>query len=254
MIETAYPPLSVGASEVRSSERGEGATTGLTHAGVPAPPGSADGRARAFRQEQAKRRKAWRQRVAAFLVVTILVIGFYVILTDSIFTSRPHSSSPSSGLPSPGPPIAVHLGTPSVRTISCGAGGTAYAERIPWTNSTRPVMTGDFYVAVYEIADGDFIGDPGAVANATSSSLCAGVPPDSGALWYAVLAAPNGTNLLTYTVGGGWASVTHGLSQFWVENGSALTLVTDVSLAGTGREVAVYGGVDGSSIDGSIPL
>jgi len=253
MNDPAQRPLSaarpVGSPQADDLE----GTTGPPRARVPARAGSFDGRARSFRQEQAKRRSARIERISEFLVVAIIILGVYTIATAR--PSSPSSDAVFPWLPGPsGAPIFVHLGTPSQSTVTCNAGGTAYAERIPWTNSTQPVTTGDVYVEVYEIWDRDFIGDPNAVANATPSNLCAGAPPNPTALWYVVLAAPNGTNLLTYTVGEGWESVTHGPWNIWIENGSALFLVADTSLAGTGRGFAVGGYADGSPITGSLPL
>jgi len=219
-------------------------------AGVPARPGSFEGRARSFRQEQARRRSARRERVGTFLVVVILALGVYTIVT-----ARPYSPSSKNDSPTPGPPIDVNLGTPTgASAVTCSAGGTAYVERIPWMNSTQPVTTGDIEVHVYEIFDGDFIGDRNAVANVTPSNPCAGAPPDSKALWYAALATPNGTILLTYTVNHPWTAVTPGPWNIGIENGSVLVLVTYASLAGRGYGFAVVGYAGGSPIRGTVAL
>jgi len=182
-------------------------------------------------------------------VVVIILLGVYTILT-----ARPFASTSSEQLPGNGPPIVVHLGSPTESAVTCAAGGTAYAERIPWTNSTQPVTTGDLTVRVIEIWDGDYIGDPNANANVTPSNLCSGTPPDASAKWYVVLSAPNGTNLLTYTGGTGWVSVTHGDWNLPIENDSALTLVSYAALAGTGRGFSLDGAANGSLISGSIAL
>jgi len=212
-------------------------------------PDPLEGRSRSFRERQARRKSARREHVGQLLVVVIIVLGIVTIVT-----ARPQSSSSISGYPSPGPPIAVQFGTPSAGTLSCTGGGTAYTERIPWEGSTQQVTTGDVYVRVYEIWDGDYVGDPGAVANATPSNLCAGTPPDSNALWYVVLTAPNGTNLLTYTAASAWVSLTHEPWNIPIEGGFSLVLVTGESLAGTGRGFAVGGFANGSPINGAIPL
>jgi hypothetical protein len=215
--------------------------------------GHFEGRARSFRESQATRRSVRRAHIAEVLVVAILVLGVYVIVA-----AKPFSPSSGGGFPwSPGPPgagITVHFGTPSVRNLTCGSGGTAYAERIPWTNSTFPLSTSDVYVQVYEIWDRDNIPDASAVANTTSSDLCAGAAPTSMAGWYVVLEAPNGTNLLTYTETTAWTSVTSGGWNLPIENNSALILVTYASLAGTGRGLEVGGSLDQSPISGSVPL
>lgn len=212
-------------------------------------PGSAPSRAGAFRRQQEQRRSARNERVGVLLVVVIVVLGVIAIVT-----ARPYFPGSNHPYPNPGPPIIVSLGTPVVGTVPCSGGGTGYTERIPWINSTQPIVTGDINVKVYEIYDGDFIGDPGAVASATPSNVCAGTPPTGTALWYIVLAAPNGSNFLTYTVGKGWLNLSGTAANLPIEEGSFLTLVSGVSLAGTGRGLAVVGASGGSSISGSIPL
>jgi len=244
------PPVSTDPPVEPPPSRDHEGTNERPRAGTPAPPGSFDGRARSFREEQTKRRSAQRERIGTFLVVIIIVLGVYTIVT-----ARPYSASSRYQFPPLGPEIVVNLATPSgASPVTCTAGGTAYTERVPWTNSTQPVSTGDVSVRVYEIFDGDTIGDPNAVANVTSTNVCAGAPPDSTALWYAVLAAPNGTNLLTYTGGHQWTAVTTGPSDIQVENGSALILVTNVSLAGSGRGIAVLGLTGTSQIRGTVAL
>jgi len=228
-----------------------GIKAGAPRAGEPAAPGAFAGRARAFRQEQTRRRSTRREQIVDVLLVAAIVIGAYVIVNERPYSPDTGNTGPTTPT---GPPILVHFGTPSESSATCGAGGTAYTESIPWTNSTRPVATGEVYVRVYEIWDGDYIPDPNAVANATPTNPCAGSPPDSTALWYVVLAAPNGTNLLTYTEANAWTSVTHGSTNLAIENDSALILVTASSLAGTGRGIEVIGFVGGSQISGSIPL
>jgi len=218
-------------------------------AGEPAAPGSFDGRARSFRQHQASRKNVRRERIGTVLVVVIIALGVYTIVT-----ARPYSPSSSNPFPTPGPPITVTFGSPSsVTAMSCGGGGTAYVERIPWNGSSQPVTTGEVNVRVYEIYDGDFITDINAVANVTSSNLCAGTPPTSSELWYAVLAGPNGTNVLSFTEARPWRAVSSGASDIVIENGSALVLVTSMSLAGTGRGFAVVGYSGGSPIRGTVP-
>jgi hypothetical protein len=229
------PPPEAGAGPPPTNEGGESRSTG--------------GRSRRFREQEAERKSNRRQNVGVILVVVILVLGIYTIAT-----ARPYSASSHHTYPTPGPPISVQLGTPSVSTVPCAGGGTAYAEHIPWENASQTVTTGDVAVHVYEIFDGDYILDPGAVANATSSNVCAGAPPSSTSIWYAVLAAPNGTNLLGYTVANGWASVSGGPWNFDIENGSALVLVTHSSLANTGRGLAVTGFANGSPISGTVVL
>jgi hypothetical protein len=223
------------------------ATPDPAPSGIPAPPTA--GRASSFRRSQTQRRSAQREQIGVLLVVLILAVGIYTIVT-----ARPYSTSSGYHLPTPGPPIVVRFGTPTEAVANCSQGGTASVERIPWANSTQPITTGDFTVRVIEIWDGDFIGDPGAGANATPSNVCAGAAPSSSANWYVVLEGPNGTNLVTYTVGAGWVAVGPGVWNFGVQNGSTIVLVSYTSLANSGRGFEVDGAANGSIISGSLPL
>ena len=218
--------------------------------GEPAPRGTYEGRAHAFREHQAERRKEQRSIVGQILVVVILILGVYAIIAV-----RPFNPASQSTGPTPGPPIVVSLSSPAVRTLTCGNGGMAYAERITWTGATAPVATGDISVHVFETVDGDFIPDLNAVANVTPTSLCAGAPPDPTFwLWYVVLSAPNGTVLLTYTITTGWQAVESGAWNIPVETNSTLTVITGRSASNTGLGFAVVGYANGSSIRGSVVL
>ncbi len=251
MSDPSRGPPAVSSPSVRPLAGDLGTKAGPPRAGEPAAPGAFTGRARAFRQEQTRRRTTRREHVVDALLVAAIVIGAYVIAIEPPYSPN----NGNTGVTTPtGPPIVVHFGATSESSVTCSAGGTAYTESIPWTNSTRPVATGEIYVRVYEIWDGDYIADPNVVANATPANPCAGSPPDSSALWYVVLAAPNGTNLLTYTEASSWTSVTQGTSNVVIQNDSALILVTASSLAGTGRGFEVIGLVGGSQISGSVEL
>lgn len=208
-----------------------------------------DSRARSFRERQAQRRVTRRERIWIGIVVGIIVLGSYTILT-----ARPFSASSGKLPPSPGPVIVVQLGTPTVSTVNCTAGGTGYVERIPWLGSSQPVTTGDIFVRVFELWDGDYIPDNGAVANVTPTNVCAGSPPDGSTIWYAALAAPNATNQLSYTSKTSWVSVTGEPWNFPVQNGSSLVLVSYTSFAETGRGFGVGGIAHGSPIRGTVPL
>lgn len=207
------------------------------------------GRAHAFREAQAEIRRARRELLGNVIVVLIIALGVYAIVT-----AKPLSSSGSYVPPKQGPPIHVYFGTPSVASVPCGGGGSAYAERIPWVNSTSPIRTGDINVRVYEIWDGDWIGDPGVQANASAQSVCAGSPPGGITDWYIVLASPNGTNLLTYTDADLWLPVSGTASNLWIDNGSAIFVVTNPAITQTGRGFAVFGFENGSAISGETPL
>ncbi|MGP8075838.1 MAG: hypothetical protein ACLP8Y_03760 [Thermoplasmata archaeon] len=212
------------------------------------PPSPVEGRARAFRNGQTQRKSQERERVGVLLVVAIIVLGVYVITS-----ARPFSPSNNPN-PNPGPPITVLLGTPTVVSVPCSAGGSAYAENIPITSISAPIVTGDVNARVNEIWDGDDIGDPNVVANATPSNLCAGSAPDASTLWYGVLVAPNGTNLLTYTATHAWVSVSNGLPNIGIENGSSFVLVSYKSFSGAGYGFLLFGYANGSLIRATIPL
>ena len=207
------------------------------------------GGAQAFRREQERSRRARWELLGDLVVIAIIVAGIY-----AISTARPTSPDSVYVPPPEGPPIHVEFGTPTVGAIACDGGATAYAERIPWIGSSMPLRTGDINVRVYEIWDSDWIGDPGVVASVTPTSVCAGPAPVSMLDWYAVLAAPNGTNLLLYTDATAWAPVNSGPWNIWVENDSSIVIVTNPAIAQTGRGFAVFGFENGSTVLGTTPL
>lgn len=232
---------------------GMSAEVGSVGVARPGRPGALRERARAFRQEYARRQTLRRDRVANVVLAALLVVGAYAIVTErpGYLLTTLRSLESSSG---PGPPVVVHFGAPSESTVSCSAGGTAYVESLPWDNSTETLATGEVSLRLYEIWDGDNIPDPGAVANATPKNLCEGAPPDATALWYLVLVAPNGTNLLTYTEASSWSSITGGSSDLKIYDGSSLVVVSYDSLAGTGRGIEVVGFAGSSPVSGSAIL
>jgi hypothetical protein len=220
------------------------------------PPHSSDGgapparasRSRAFRHHQAEQRGVRRERVGQVLAIAVLILAVYVIVT-----ARPQGTASTYTFPSPGPTITVQFGAPSGSGVNCSGGGTAFAERIPWLSTTQPVTTGDVNLRLYEIWDGDYLTDSGAVATASPTSACAGGAPTSLYEWYVVLVGSNGTNELTYT-DAGWASITGSSWNFEIPNGSTLILVTYTSLVDSGRGLAVTGFAGGSPIKGSLVL
>jgi len=220
------------------------ASPAVASSGRPPPPG----RAHAFRERETQRRNLRNERVGVLLVVLIVVLGVYVIVSARPFA--PSNSPP----PGPGAPIIVQLGTPTISTVHCSSGGSAYAERIPFVNSSASFLSGDVNARVTEIWDGDFIPDPNVVANATPGLLCGGPPPDSSTRWYAVLQAPNGTNLLTYTAADRWVSVTNGSANIPIEPSSTFVVISYESWAGSGRGFALAGYANGSLIRATIPL
>jgi hypothetical protein len=242
----------------RPTEGPDEPTTGGSHSGdlraspegAPAPPGSSKGRAAAFRQKEAQRRGERWELILDITVGMIIVLGIYTVVTAAPYPASRYEFQ----VPGMGPTIDVHFGTPSVSAVTCGAGGVGYAETIPWVGASAVVTTADFIIHVSEVWDGDYIQDPHVVANATPTNVCAGPAPSTTKAWYVVLAAPNGTNLLTYTVVQQWSSISHGNNSIPVENGSALILLTYASLAGTGRGLSVAGYFNGSLIRGVTPL
>ena len=215
--------------------------------GEPAPPGTYEGRAHAFRERQSVRRSTQREQVGAIVVVAIIVLGVYAIVT-----ARPFHPSSGNVLPPQGPPIVVSLAAPVPTNLTCGGGGTAFAEKVVWTGSTAPVTTGDLTVGLYE-PDHDFIPNHSPVVNVTQESLCAGPAPTGNPIqWYVVAIASNGTSILTYQVAPGWSSLTGENWNIVVQNGTALTLVTGANLAQSGYSLKVWGFSNGSTIGGSV--
>ncbi len=218
---------------------------------APARPPRGAGRAAAYRQRRAERRKAWGDRLEVIAVVGVIILSIVVLVT--VWTGSPtlFSSPPP---PITGPPIVVSLGTPTVSNVTCGDGGSVTAERIPWINATQPVTTGDVAVRVVELFDGDFVPDANSHPNVTASNLCVGPTPTPASRWYAVLSGPNGSNLFTYTEATAWVSVTSGPVNVGIENGSALTVIENPSLAAKGFGVHILGFVNETAVTGSVTL
>ncbi len=217
---------------------------------VPDPSPTADpprSKARTYRMARSAtvaRRRGW---AVAGVALVVLAVATYTIATSGPLT---HGYSP----PGPGSSIVVQFGTPTTEAMTCAEGGTAYVETIPWLNSSGPVWTAGVSVIVFEITDGDFIGDPGVVANASPTVPCAGTPPPYSGLWYAVLLAPNSTTVLAFTDDAHWTAVTPGPSNVQVPNGSSLLLVTQRSLAESGRGLEVTGLSNSIPVRGSVTL
>lgn len=247
--ETEPTPTNESSNETLGGT-GAGAVEAPRRAGEPAPPGSAEGRARAFRERQGERRSLRRERVGVLLVIVIILLGVYAIVS-----ARPFNPASNPSTPTPGTPIQVSLANPVVGNVTCGNGAIGYTERIVVDGSTQPIITGDIAVHVYEILDGDFIPNYLAQPNITSTSVCAGAPPVTVKfLWYVALTAPNGTVLLSYTTVQGWKSIGGAPWNIPVENGTAFVVVTGSSIHYRGLGLAVVGFSGGSSISGSVPL
>ena len=69
-----------------------------------------------------------------------------------------------------------------------------------------------------------------------------------------MLATSNGTEPSDYTQNDVWSSVTNASTEVPFESGLDLVLVTQTSLAGTGRALGVLGYVNDSEVQGSVPL
>ncbi len=248
---TGSLPVAVGPAVGPAPPEGAPGDVRPAPGGRPGGPGRFRGRAQAFRHEFAHRQTLRNNRVANVVLTALIIVGAYALVTE-----RPGNLLPGStgSTPGAGTPVVVHLGAPSKSTVGCTGGGTAYAESVPWNGSTETLTTGEIVVRLYEVWDGDNIADPDAVANATATNLCAGSPPDATALWYVVLAAPNGTNLMTYTESGSWSAISGGSSNLEIDDGSFLVLVSYDSLAGTGRGLEVAGFAGTSEISGSVLL
>jgi len=222
----------------------------VVRAGEPAPPGSLGGRARRFRLREAEQRSVRRERVGQLIVAAIIVLGVY-----AIFSARPFTPGSGGSSTTPSAPITVSFASPILGNASCAKGGIAYTEKFVWSASSSSVTTGDIAAYPYELLDGDFIYDRGQVANVTASSLCAGSPPYfTGSWpnliwsWYVVLTDPNGTVRLAYTPTQGWTTTGPGSNDVPIENGSALTVVTGVSVHDQGFGFAVVGYANGSKV------
>ncbi len=206
--------------------------------------------ARQFHTDRAERRRRRTDVTVTVVAVVVLLLAVYVLVT-----ARP--SAPGGGPAndsSDAPPILVALGTPVVSQVNCSGGGTVTAERVAWINATEPITTGDAYPRVGEVADGDFVGDPDAVAEANATSLCDGPQPNPTARWYMVFEDPNGTNALTYTVADGWATIGGGAWNVLIPDGGNLTVVEYPSLAHTGFNLSIIGFANGAQIEGTVVL
>lgn len=225
----------------------------VTEASAPGA-GPTDSRAAAFRRKRAERGTAWKDRIQVIVMAGVLAIGVFVVVTA-------RTGSPVAGNdflppppPPPGPTIVVNFGTPSQSNLTCGDGGGAFAEHIPWLNSTQPVTVEDIAVHVVELGDGDYVPDPNSAPNVTTSNLCAGPTPNPSTRWYAVLSGPTGTNLFTFTEGQAWVPVAQEPVTAQIENGSSLVVITNPDLAGKGFGLHVLGFAGNDPIAGSVPL
>jgi hypothetical protein len=228
---------------VRPPSRGSAEPAGSSAArkGIP-------GRAREFRRVRSERRRARLVILEDVIVAGILALAVYTVLT-----ARPVSPTSTNPFAS-GPPIHVAFGTPSVGLVSCAGGVTAYAERVPWVNSSQPLLTVDVDLHVYQLGDGDIVADSGVVPNVTATNVCAGPPPTTYQRWYIVLQDTNGTNLLAYTFSQRWEHVTANINTTMIQDDDSIIIVENPLLAGVGYGLRVVGFSSGSPISGSTPI
>jgi len=222
---------------------------------LPSPPGGDAGPspstgAREFRERRAQRRRGRTDTALTVLATAVIVLAIAVMLTAKPVvpgTGPPDESSNA-------PPIVVTFGTPVVSEVNCSGAGNVTAERVPWVNASEPITTGDADPRITEIADGDFVSDPKATPDVNATDVCTGPVPDPTSRWYAVLEDPNGTNVLTYTVAGGWQTVGPGDWNVLIPDGANLTVVENPVMAGSGYSLNVIGFAMGAQITGSVTL
>ncbi len=198
------------------------------------------------RQRNADRSLRWGLyvRLAATVVIAVALLA--------ILTARPVAPTASSGAAPP--TTTVTLGSPTVTQVTCAGGAPAYAERVPWIAASAPVTSGDLVPKIVELFDGDIVNDPGAMPNATASNVCAGASPTGAARWYGVVSDPTGANVLTYTLGQGWAGIGTEPANQPIANDSTLTIVSGGSFSNSGYGLKIVGFANGSPIVGSITL
>ncbi|HTT26628.1 MAG TPA: hypothetical protein VMH90_06700, partial [Thermoplasmata archaeon] len=188
-----------------------------------------------YRRNLLRRRAPWKW-TAGFLVVLIVALAAYYVI------STPHPAGSSSGgggggCPSPcTTPVTdyVTLGAPSVSSVTCGEGGQASVEEIPWIGATAPLTTADVFLELREIVDGDIIGGSGSAPFVTRASLCPGAPPSPAYSWYVVVEDTGGANIMTFCYASGWTPVGPGPSSIPLSNGTELFLVIAPAVAGAG--------------------
>ncbi|HTT73111.1 MAG TPA: hypothetical protein VMG99_03040 [Thermoplasmata archaeon] len=207
-------------------------------------------RASEFRADRTNRRQRRAELVLTIVAVAAIATGaVWLVFGPPVL---PGSSAPG-GSPN-APPIHVNFGAPVASSVPCGGGGNVTVERIPWINTTEPITTGEAELRLMEIYDGDYLSDPGAAPNVNASSVCTGAVPNPSARWYAVLQGSNGTNVLSYTVPGGWATVSGGDWNLPIPDGDSLVVVENPSLVASGFAISVVGFANGSPITGSVVL
>lgn len=223
-----------------------GAIEPLTRdAGDPAA-GTPSSRAGAYRQRRAKKRTPLRL-LAAEAVVFLAVVGVIYLVTAPK-PAPPPSIAPGGGN-YPGQ-IRIALAPPVVASTACGTSKNYSTEQLRVNSTSIPLTTKELTLVVVELGDGDFIDSASTTPMVTAGAVCVSTPPLGGLSWYAVLVAPSGANLASFTYSQGWAPVAGAPFPGPVDNGSALCFVFAQSVAGFGYGVYLQGVIGGPIVSG----
>lgn len=177
-------------------------------------------------------RRTHHRRILAGVGVALVVAFVGYLAYQDVLAPALAPAPPSAG------PITVLFGTPSTGSIACG-GATVPTERLPWESASRPVTTAQVAFTITEIGDGDSLGGPNTAGVATNQSLCAGNPPRGPYEWYAVLVAPSGENLATFSLQQGWIGIGGASLPLPISNGSAVEVLSTSSYAAHGDAFVV---------------
>jgi hypothetical protein len=203
-------------------------------------------RAGAYRQRRVRKRTPFRL-LAAEIVVFLAVVGV-IYLATAPKPATPPSIAPGGGN-YPGQ-VRIALAPPAVANSSCGTAKSYTTEALRVNSTTIPLTTKEITLVVVELGDGDFINSASTPPVVTATDVCVNTPPSGGLSWYAVLIAPSGANLASFTYSQGWAPVPGAPFPGPVDNGSALCFVFAQSIAGLGYGVYVQGVENGPLVSG----
>jgi hypothetical protein len=203
-------------------------------------------RAGDYRNRRARRRTPYR-------VLAVEVVVFLAIVAVIYVATAPKPSIPTVG--SQGghaypPQVRVQLAPVVVGSTACGAAHNYTTEKLRINSTTTPLTTQTITLTVVELADGDFIDSASTAPVVSATSVCVNTPPAGGISWYAVLVAPSGANIASFTYSQGWAPVGSAPFPGPVTNGSALSFVFAQSIAGLGYGVYIQGVEGGPLVAG----
>jgi hypothetical protein len=202
--------------------------------------------AREYRQRRDRREAPYRMMFAALIVLAL--VNFTAYYGVHAGNSGGSGGSPF-GLPSSGGPSDnVTLGTPTVRNTTCGDGQNMTTESVPWVSATVVPSTGDVFLEIVELLDGDVDGGPEPAPTVTATSVCASAPLTVAPSWYAVLQAPVGANVAVFSYSTNWIILDHSAATVPIYDGSTLVVVADPQLSGASFELCALGGPGGLSI------